>query len=57
MHLIVPKKTSILNAATWSSSTLKGANVFGALCGTGLFNLHGLVLSSITIWNSYFAPL
>ena len=30
--LIVPKK-AYPNAATWSSSTWKGANVFGALCG------------------------
>lgn len=30
--LIVPKKV-YPNAATWSSSTWKGANVFGALCG------------------------
>jgi MFS family permease len=30
--LLVPKKT-YPNAATWSSSTWKGANVFGALCG------------------------
>lgn len=30
--LIVPKKI-YPNAATWSSSTWKGANVFGALCG------------------------
>jgi MFS family permease len=30
--LIVPKKL-YPNAATWSSSTWKGANVFGALCG------------------------
>ena len=30
--LLVPKKI-YPNAATWSSSTWKGANVFGALCG------------------------
>jgi MFS family permease len=30
--LLVPKKL-YPNAATWSSSTWKGANVFGALCG------------------------
>ncbi|GGI56186.1 MFS transporter [Winogradskyella haliclonae] len=30
--LLVPKKV-YPNAATWSSSTWKGANVFGALCG------------------------
>lgn len=30
--LLVPKK-AYPNAATWSSSTWKGANVFGALCG------------------------
>lgn len=30
--LLVPKKL-YANAATWSSSTWKGANVFGALCG------------------------
>lgn len=30
--LLVPKK-DYPNAATWSSSTWKGANVFGALCG------------------------
>ena len=30
--LIVPKR-AYPNAATWSSSTWKGANVFGALCG------------------------
>ncbi|MBC2843970.1 MFS transporter [Winogradskyella flava] len=30
--LIVPKRV-YPNAATWSSSTWKGANVFGALCG------------------------
>ncbi len=52
--LLVPKKV-YPNAATWSSSTWKGANVFGALCGgfliawIGVHYTLGIIFSLVMI--------
>ncbi len=52
--LIVPKKI-YPNAATWSSSTWKGASVFGALCGgfliswTGVHYTLGIIFSLVML--------
>ncbi|MBU2926641.1 MFS transporter [Winogradskyella psychrotolerans] len=52
--LIVPKRI-YPNAATWSSSTWKGANVFGALCGgfliawIGVHHTLGIIFSLVML--------